>query len=50
MKYLEVGICTSDAGIDYITAMLSDLEIYETVVESKETAVEVLNKKVGLCR
>ena len=45
MKYLEVGICTSDAGIDYITAMLSDLEIYETVVESKETAVEVLNKK-----
>ncbi len=45
MKYIEVKITTSDSDIDEITGALIDLGIYETIIDSNQTAIEILEKK-----
>lgn len=45
MEYREVEISTLDKGIEYITLVLSEIGIMETVIDSNETASEILNKK-----
>lgn len=45
MRYLQTQIYTTDTGIEELTGLLMRFNIDQTVVESPETAHEILDKK-----